>query len=273
LSCPFAQFDGDRFYDPEYVREYRKTLLNYVRSARRGFGIHLTGTIFDLNYEILADRSILVTYSIGQIQVATNVSVYKDRSVVQTTILSSTSTQCVEVDYTLALNVSVNRASYGQLTEGGPIPIPTPRNEFRLFDRNRTWAVINRNLDAMIQGTLYCDGLPVCLEPIEVEKVTLEQPVNVAFHGTIQIHPGETCTLMSTYRLQPGSEFTKVPSPRMALVPRREEGWKIKNDNMRLIIKGNLSYIIGNCTIPVDNKATCFITDHVALPLGWNRDN
>ncbi|KAH8772372.1 Six-hairpin glycosidase-like protein [Hyaloscypha finlandica] len=42
---------------------------------------------------------------------------------------------------------------------------------------------------------------------------------------------------------------------------------------MRLIIKGNLSYILRNCAIPVGSSATCLITDHVALPLGWNRDN
>jgi hypothetical protein len=247
--------------------------MNYVCSARRGFGIHVAGTISNINYEILADKSISVTYLVEQIQVATNVSVRKDRSVVQTTVLSSTSRETVDVDYTLALNISVNRASYGQLTEGGPIPIPPPRNEFRLFNRNRTWAVINRNLDAMIQGSLYCDGLEVCIEPLEVEKSTLGQPVNVAFHGTVQIHCGRKCSLTSTYQLHPGSELAKVASPWITLVPSREESWKIRNDNMRLIIKGNLSYIIGNCTIPVDNYATCFITDHVALPLGWNRDN
>jgi hypothetical protein len=272
VVCPFRQFDGDRFYDSGYVREYRKKLLDYVHSGKRGFGLHLTGTISNLKSETVANN-ITATYSIGRVQVTTTVSVGKDQRVVQYIILKSTSTQKEQVDYTLALNISVNRASYGQLTEGGPIPIPPPSNEFQLADGSQAWAVVNQNLDAMIQGDLYCDDLRVCLEPVKRNNTALGQPVSMAFHETLKINPGQTRTLTSTYLLQPRCDFAKITSPRKDPGPNREEGWKIKNENMRLIIKGNLSYILGNCTIPVSSSATCLVTDHVALPLGWNRDN
>jgi hypothetical protein len=226
--------------------------MDYIRSSRRGFGIHFTGEISDLKFKTVANN-VIVTYSAGKVQVETTISVSKED--------------------TLALNVSVNRASYGQLTEGGPIPIPRLRNEFKLFEGNHSWAVTNRNLDATIQGALYCDGLPVCLESMTRQNTTLEQPVSTEFHGTIQIFPGQLRTLISTYRLQPGTEFSNILSPLLKLEPSRGEGWQIKNKTMSLIIRGNLSYILGNCTIPISKNATCLITDHVALPLGWNRDN
>lgn len=272
MACPFGQFDGDRFYDSEYVRDYRKKLLDYVRSGASGLGIHIKGEVSNLSFETMANY-ITVSYSIGKIKVKTIITVCKEQGVIQNTALRSSSTHAADVDYTFALNVSVNRASYGQLTEGGPFPIPPPKNEFQLFNGNRAWAIINPNLNATIQGSLRCDGLLVFLEPVEVEKVSLEQPLRMAFHGKVEIFPGQTRILTSTYRLRPGSELATVSSPLVRLEARREEEWKIKNENMKEIIKGNLSYILGNCTIPVSNTATCLVTDHVALPLGWNRDN
>jgi hypothetical protein len=101
----------------------------------------------------------------------------------------------------------------------------------------------------------------------------IEQPISKAFHSTLQIHPGQTRNLTSTYRLLPGTEISCLSHPPLKVSSGSEDDWKIKNENMSLIIKGNVSYILGNCTIPVSNSATCLITDHVALPLGWNRDN
>jgi len=272
VACPFAQFDGNRFYDSDYVRTYRKKLLDYVQSEERGFGIHLEGTISDLDFDVSANN-IIVTYSLGRLHVTTTISVCKRQGVIQSTVLKSTATQTIQVRYKLALDISVNRASYGQLTEGGPIPIPPPRNEFQLFDGSRSWAVINPNLDATIQGSLFCDGLPVRLEPLKVENIPLDLPVRAAFYGTVKILPGMAHILTSTYRLQPGTNFSELPSPLTDIRLSLAERWAVKNENMKLIVKGNFSYILGNCTIPVSKSATCLITDHVALPLGWNRDN
>jgi hypothetical protein len=232
----------------------------------------LKGTVSDLKSASGANN-ITVTYSLGKVQVETTISVSKEQGVVQSTDLRSASTQKIDLDYTLALNVGVNRASYGQLTEGGPIPIPPPRNEFQLLDSSRAWAVSNTNLDAMIQGALYCDGNGVCLEPMDGITTAIEQPISKAFHGTLQIHPGQTRNLTSTYRLLPGTEISCLSHTPLKVSSGSEDDWKIKNENMSLIIEGNVSYILGNCTIPVSNSATCLITDHVALPLGWNRDN
>jgi hypothetical protein len=49
--------------------------------------------------------------------------------------------------------------------------------------------------------------------------------------------------------------------------------WKLQDPVALQIIHGNLEYVLGNCTIPISETSICVITDHVALPLGWNRDN
>jgi hypothetical protein len=49
--------------------------------------------------------------------------------------------------------------------------------------------------------------------------------------------------------------------------------WNLQDPVALNIILGNLQYVLGNCTLTISESSTCVITDHVALPLGWNRDN
>jgi uncharacterized protein len=273
VASPFAQFDGKRFRDPEYVREYRAAMLHCVRSGTQGFGIRLNGTPSNLSISFVNNQSVLITYTVEDFQVSTTLSISEDGEAVQTTQVKSRSKTTKDLSYTLALNVSVNRASYGQLTEGGPIPIPPPRNALQLFENGRSWAVVNSNLDASVEGSLTCDGKPVPLEAGIQEETVLEQPIKANFRGSIRTLPGEFHTFISTYRLRPGTHMAKQTNLPI-LMPTGSRGqWKLENNEVGLIIKRNLEYILGNCAIPISKNATCFIADHVALPLGWNRDN
>src|SRR5262249_15712839 len=145
VASPFAQFDGNRFYDSEYVRAYRKKLLDYVRSGRQGFGLRFDGEIANLYVGYIDDQWIKITYSIGEVQFSTQLWMTSDGQVTQSTVVSCDSTGIVDVDYSLSLELSVNRASYGQLTEGGPIPIPPAKNETKLLSSGYRWAIINEN--------------------------------------------------------------------------------------------------------------------------------
>lgn len=273
VASPFAQFDGDRFYDSEYVRAYRKKLLDYVRSGTRGFGLRFDGAISNLNIGFIDDQWIKITFSIEELRLSTLLWIGKDGEVIQSTVITSESSSRVELNYTLSLELSVNRASYGQLTEGGPIPIPPSRNETKLYRSGCQWAIINENLDAMVEGALYEDGEPVSMEPEIKENVVTGAPSSGTLSKTIQIHPGSSSTLTATFHLKPGqvSAFTSPSST--FCPPSRKRGWKLDHTISSLIIRRNLQYILGSCTFPVGDTAICFITDHVALPLGWNRDN
>ena len=110
----------------------------------------------------------------------------------QSTVVSSDTSSIVEVSYTLSLELSVNRASYGQLTEGGPIPIPQSKNETKLLSSGCRWAIINENLDAMVEGTLYQNGQPVCIGTEIREGVVTGGPASGMFSGRIQILPDQS---------------------------------------------------------------------------------
>jgi len=273
VASPFAQFDGKRFYDPGYVREYRAAMLHCVRSGMQGFGIRVTGTPSNLSISFINNQSVFIAYTVEDFQISTTLSISQDDEAVQTTQVKSRSKTAKDLGYTLALNVSVNRASYGQLTEGGPIPIPPSRNALQLFEHGSSWAVVNSNLDALVEGTLTCDGKSVLLEAGMQEETVLDQPVNANFYGSIRILPSESRTFRSTYRLRPGTHPEKQASLPVSMSTGSRGQWKLEDNEVGLIIKRNLEYILGNCAVPIGNNATCFIADHVALPLGWNRDN
>jgi hypothetical protein len=273
VATPFAQFDGKHFHDPEYVREYRAAMLHCVRSGTQGFGIRMNGAPSNLGISFVKNQSVLISYTADDFQVSTTLSISQDGEAVQTTQVMSRSKTAKDLSYTLALNVSVNRASYGQLTEGGPIPIPPSRNALQLFDHGRSWAVVNSNLDALVEGTLTCDGNAVPLQARIREEIVLDQPIKANFCGSIHILPSEPHTFRSTYRLRPGTRPAKQSSLPLSMPTASWGHWRLENNEAGLIIKRNLEYILGNCAIPISKNATCFIADHVALPLGWNRDN
>ncbi len=273
MAAPFAQFDGRRFRDPEYVREYRAAMLHRARSGTQGFGIRLDGPQNNLAISFINNQSVLITYMVEDFRISTTLSIGPDGEAVQMTHVKSRSKIAKDLGYTLALNVSVNRASYGQLTEGGPIPIPPSRNELRLFEHGCSWAVVNSNLDALVEGRLTCNGKPVPLEVGMHEETVLEKPIEANFYGSIRVLPSESHTFTSTYRLRPGTLPAKQTSLPVSIPTDSRGQWKLENNEIGLIIKRNLEYILGNCAIPIDKHSTCFIADHVALPLGWNRDN
>jgi hypothetical protein len=273
VACPFAQFDGTRFYDPGYVRDYRKKLHEYVRSGSRGFGIQLDGHPDDLNVEFLDNQGILFDYSIGDVRVSTTVSVDQKGEIVQSTTLTSPSSNMTYINYTLDMSISVNRASYGQLTEGGPIPMPPLENHFRLLDPDGRWAIINPHLDAIVEGSFSIDEKPFDLKSNLSEDISYGKPVNKAFIGKLQLHPWQQTTVICTFKLQSST----IPSHPSAHPPSTasnlNNGWRLPKNELGIIIRRNLDYILDNCTIPVGKDFVCFIADHIALPLGWNRDN
>ena len=273
VASPFAQFDGNRFYDSEYVRAYRKKLLDYVRSGTQGFGLRFDGTVSNLNVGFVDNQWIKITYSIGAVRFSTKLWISKDGEVTQSTLVSSDTANVVDVCYKLSLELSVNRASYGQLTEGGPIPIPPSKNETMLFSSGYRWAIVNENLDAMVEGTLYENDQPVCIATEIVEDVVTGSPARGIYKGRIEISPGRPSILTATFTLKPGIIPTSTVPQLNICSPSSKGDWKLEYNVSSVIIRRNLEYILSNCAIPVGNDTTCFITDHVALPLGWNRDN
>ncbi|KAH8815979.1 Six-hairpin glycosidase-like protein [Xylogone sp. PMI_703] len=272
VVSPFEQFDGNHFHCPDYVRAYRTKLLDYVRGGILGYGLRINGTATDLNIAFLEDQWIMITYAIGEAKILTKLWIGENGEVIQSVSVASDSPS-LELSYDLSIGLSVNRASYGQLTEGGPIPIPECRNETKISSSGYGWAVVNKNLNAMIEGALFQNGRPVSIGGAIGEDVVVGSPARGIFHGRLRLTPGQPCTLTASFCLRPGTT-PSLNSLRLSAYPSSSgEEWKLNESVLSLIIRRNFGYILHSCTFPIGDDAICFITDHVALPLGWNRDN
>jgi uncharacterized protein len=276
VASPYEQFDGNRFYEPKYVRAYRARMLKMIQLGQPGFGLRFDENPTKISIEFCDLNQALIKYTLQEnISVTVKLEVDETGCVTQSTTISSTSSEMSHIQYTLDLGISVNRASYGQLTEGGPIPIPPLENILRILDHGRQYAIVNRHLGAHLEGNLLIDGVAVDLVNISNETFT-GTPVSVSFSDAIRLPASESKSFIATFRLIPDvtiRESLEMTYPNQVSKPPSSHNWaKLENDAV-FIIRRNLEYILGNCTIPVSATEVALITDHVALPLGWNRDN
>ncbi|UKZ57633.1 hypothetical protein TrVGV298_011493 [Trichoderma virens] len=166
VAASYEQFDGTRYYDPLYVRDYRKRMLQMVNEESEGFGL-----------------------CIGNIGSRTAVDL-------------------------------------------------TEMNEARLDFDTRGGAAVR--------------------------------------YVSISIAPNSAVTIGLTLHLSPGlnenHNFSALPCVNSNALG-NGLAWKKPETVETYIVRRNVDYILGNCAIPVSESAVALITDHVALPLGWNRDN
>jgi uncharacterized protein len=271
VASPHAQFDGSRFNDPEYVRSYRSLMLQDITHERHGFGARLEGEPRNIEIGFRGNADIQINFDLENISVEQQLAVNVDGTATQLTTLSSRIDTVVP--YVFGLEVSVNRASYGQLTEGGPLPIPESKNVFNIQEDRGRFVVTSPNLDAKLEGSLVVDGHPVDLMSQLQSCTSHAKPISAMYASKVRVQPGRSITLAATFYLSSGVISSKMDSVNRLYSTAAREQWQLGNDEEGMIIKRNLEYILGNCTIPVGDGEVCLITDHVALPLGWNRDN
>lgn len=277
VAAPYEQFDGSKFYDPKYVRTYRARMLKMIQLGQPGFGLRFEGQPSIVSIKFCDLNTASIKYQLrDNITINTTLNVDESGVVTQSATIKSTSSKVSQIRYTLGMNISVNRASYGQLTEGGPIPIPSLENELRILDDGHRYAILNRYLNAHLEGSLWHNGNAVQLSNI-ADQTFVGIPVGVSFSDMIDIPANSSQSLMATFRLIPDvvvrGKQEMVP-PELFPEPHSIHDWTtMDSSDASFSVRRNLEYILGNCTIPVSDTEVALITDHVALPLGWNRDN
>ncbi|KAH8666867.1 Six-hairpin glycosidase-like protein [Xylariales sp. PMI_506] len=276
LASPYEQFDGARFRDQKYVRAYRKHMLNSVSSLTPGFGLRFDDPVDHVEIDLQTSSLATVTFDLpGGISVALSTRIEACGQLIQSAVLSSATTTVTRVSYTLGLGISVNRASYGQLTEGGPIPIPKSENHLRTHDGGAFFSVTNPHLGAHLEGCLEDGGETVPLHVLHAQTTT-DVPIKAAVSRWVDILPGSETTIVARFQLFPDTEIRGGFLPLSAQLRLTEglfQGWKNNGALGTFIIRRNLEYILGCLAVPVADHDVALMTDHVALPLGWNRDN
>jgi hypothetical protein len=248
-----------------------------MQDGKPGFGLNIHGAPVNASVTARDRGRIQLDYELDSgIQVRRTITVdRKTGEVRQMTTLSAASskTASISVPVTLNLGMSLNRASYGQLTEGGPIPIPKSQNEFRTARDGSSFSLRNPNLDTSVEGRFWCDCRgTLSLNFDEIERTFYDEPVKAEATGFVTVSPGSVLTFALSFLPQIGDPLPQPLRRDTSGSWSQPSKWKLQGGASK-IIRGNLEYVLGNCMIPISEESTCVITDHVALPLGWNRDN
>ncbi|KAK7757352.1 hypothetical protein SLS62_000364 [Diatrype stigma] len=205
VAVPFEQFDGNKFRDPSYVRKYRTRMLQYMKTSKGGFGLDLKGDVDFVSIRRIGSHTACFEYTfVNGLEVTYTINVLGNGSVIQTAELTNKSSEIITQKIDLNLCLSLNRASYGQLTEGGPIPLPKSCNIFITTDY-QTFSVTNPYLGALIEADVELDDKPLKLESPKDQKVD-NSPLDVRASTSVGIHPGQTVKVKAKIRLTPGIE-------------------------------------------------------------------
>ena len=221
------------------------------------------------------------TFSVDAfVEVILRVEVLEGGDILQSVTVTNKSTRSSDLPWSINLSASINRASYGQLTEGGPIPLPKSHNVLLPGSHDHV-NIVNPELDAQMTFSWDTENVKEPSGWPSDGLETYDSPLELRIPQRFQLAPLASQTMECRFRLlhhiQPFQFEPRICQKRS--VPRNVEyepessPWKHATTLTTYILRRNVDYILANCTIPVSPEVTCIITDHVALPLGWNRDN
>lgn len=251
-------------------------MLQMVKNGQNGFGIRLGSSGQNVAISHQTMDTAVITFNTEQgAKVHYTLTVHEDRAFAQNVEITNPTANPIEVDLALDLRLSVHRASYGQLTEGGPVPLPECENRLSVVENRTAFQVVNPLLDAHLVGRLFIDASPATLVGLD-DTVSNGILSDACTKQLVTVQPGASVTLVAWFKLSPGVEPISPPQkpPSVRAVAEGVDAiWKDANKAKTWIIRRNVDYILGNCSLPISDEVVGMITDHVALPLGWNRDN
>lgn len=253
-------FPDDKRYDVAAVRAYRKSL-----AALEGFGVQ-----FDVPIQSVEETG----NGLGA-TAFTRITFKGGRSAdVQTFVYQAAVYQHWRLNGVTAHfkgRLSLQRCAYTQITEGGVIPAP-PVETHVTFDQHGKfglWTIENSALPAAVCIFAPFDGGdPYELETVGAVRVDLPlfgDEITVCF--SVGANALEAC-----YHAR--SVYPRSPADQKRLLQEALEYW-VKNygdygeDDERMWWRGFIYSL--SMAVPV-GKGTCLLTDHMLLPLSWNRD-
>jgi hypothetical protein len=272
--APIEQFPNDKWYDSEFVRQYRRKLVQLSEQEEQlnGFGLKVDLDAQEQYASVINDQNILFTYKGEGIQWHSlfDVSELNGQSyLINTLEISNLKEENVTCPLIFGGRMSLNRCSYGQLTEAGPIPIPPLEN--RMVVEENHLSIMNPNLPAQADVYVYLNDEEIELSSVEVTNAS---PVSYTSQHELLLEPNSSSTIKIIYALKEGKEQQYVINPKQFLTYNLDaiRDSSEKTDLETFIIKRNINYILSCCSVPINHEYTCVITDHQLLPLAWNRD-
>lgn len=242
-------FPDDQRYDPRAVRAYRASLVHL-----RGFGCRADAPITRRTSALLSGALPRLTqhYADGSLHILTFAAnggayqLWRAEGVVPR----------------WAGRFNLMRCAYTQLTEGGVIAAPPVVQQVRLQDGVLT--VENPALGAAV--AVHGFAPDQALANTYQGAATLDLALNGAQSGALCYAFGETAQEAANHAVQlaHGSPSAHFREAGMAWAHRMRDF-----DQNPLVQRGLVYCLL--CAVPV-GEGVCLLTDHMLLPLSWNRD-
>lgn len=257
------QFSNNKWYESQYVRTYRRAMVE----TNSGFGVIPD---MDLNWKIsfLDGKDPVYEMTIDGIHVTSTFSARIDDggsgAIVQQLTIENARESLGFFPVRIGGRFSLNRCSYGQLTEGGPIMVPEVKNDVSV--RKNQISIKNDPLHARADIVIFEDGKPLLLEEMNIVE---SKPVEMEQIVKLKLEEKQKKVITVVYTLYEGLEQVttrNVPMDYSSNDGSDQEIWS------SFVIERNIEYILSCCSIPVSEEKVCIITDHQLLPLAWNRD-
>lgn len=235
-------FDESRRYNAAAVRAYRASL-----AAQDGYGLRLAAPISDCHIRLRESAIPEITLQTADGQVI--VTMFADaRGAVQLTDAPAGSRW--------GGKLCLQRCAYTQLTEGGPLPMPPL--QLRIYAHDELLVIHNPALGAAVAiAGLNVSVCPVyeAEHPLEIDLPLVSDRLayGIGLTGEQAADNARWLANQASY-LDVETEWSAVTSS----LP----------DNP--LVRRGIVYAAINA-IPVD-AGRCFLTDHMLLPLSWNRD-
>ncbi|HEX7064980.1 MAG TPA: glycoside hydrolase family 125 protein [Bacillales bacterium] len=271
---PIGQFSNDKWYNSDFVRGYRKQLAE----APNGFGVMPKVEWVNKEAFYAEGHYPRFVYEADGISAQATYYPVDDKIsgfLVYVLDVTNHGPEETKVPVEIGGTLSLNRCSYGQLTEGGPIPVPSLENELDV-EGNRL-SVANKHLPARADLTVFHGAKPVNLKECKQKS---GHPLE--YHSTydLTVGAGETEVITAVFTLEPGMQEKEVTFDfaRDLLDKAIDEANRpfVSGDEglplSSFIMNRNIDYVMSCCSIPVSDEHVCVITDHQLLPLSWNRD-
>ncbi len=243
---PFPEHER---YSPDKVRAYRASL-----AALPGFGYRFSqaGSPDSI---LIEDAIPQVTLDFGENRFAQVVTLDQPHGVVQYW-------QCQGVTPRWQGTVSLQRCAYTQLTEGGPIPIPPIKMQVTF--QNGVLILENPLLGSAVAvvGFPYDDNnWEESIDDIVTIDIAGQSGASVLAYGF-----GST----AAEALEHAQMYWKQDFHAQLELRRRiwQERWRNVPSNG--LVRRGLVYGLSMCVS--NDEGVCVLTDHMLLPLSWNRD-
>lgn len=259
---PFAE---DQRYNSDAVRAFRRSL-----TEQAGYGLAFESEIVHREAYLIehAIPFMRLTLANGTVaEVVTFVSVDEPVGVVQMWKFSDTAHQS-----RLTGKMWLQRSAYTQLTEGGVVNMPPILTQHVPDKTGMSQEVRNIGLNAAAHihnaASFTVRNNPSDGSVIFDNADQHEASTNFTFH--IGIDPSSDLSRARYLNIQQTSNIKNLYDA-IERWKRRWRDWKNNDTELDLARRRALVYGM-HCAIPIDNEAVCFITDHMLLPLSWNRD-